>query len=93
MSIIAYSLLNKYAYIVSVDGKALSKKYNVLGLKKGSFRVDKCDVGKDVDTNNTKEDGIDKNNSKQIRKLMQANTFSSNLLVFDMPLQHLIWFF
>merc|ERR1711991_1272643 len=39
----------------------LSEKYNVLGLKKGSFRVNKCDFGKDLDTNNTKEDGIDNN--------------------------------
>ena len=69
---------NKYAYIVSVDGKALSEKYNVLGLKKGSFRVNKCDFGKDLDTNNTKEDGIDNNGASSSSGSSSSSSGSSS---------------
>ena len=53
---------DKYASIVSVDGRKLSSKYNILNLRRGSLTVEDCDIVKD-DEDSDKELELNNNDN------------------------------
>ena len=52
----------KHASIVSVDGRKLSSKYNILNLRRGSLTVEDCDIVKD-DEDSDKELELNNNDN------------------------------